>query len=161
MTNRPLPAEKNASFPHQGVYLLLLYLETETSLSIGKKRIVNFPAGYYGYVGRAKRNLLARLKRYTLPHRKSHWHIDYFLEKAIIQNIWVMKNDKLTDLKEEECRLAAEMRRLSPTRLPQLKGLGASDCRCEGHFIFLSSDLHKTEFILSHLKLGRRSTNGI
>jgi len=93
MINASASEVSTSSFPQQGLYLLVVHLPTAASLRVGKKRIINFPAGYYGYVGRAKKNLRARLKRYLSPYRQKHWHIDYLLDQAVIHNIWTSQDE--------------------------------------------------------------------
>ncbi|HDJ22401.1 MAG: GIY-YIG nuclease family protein [Candidatus Aminicenantes bacterium] len=161
MINASASEVSTSSFPQQGLYLLVVHLPTAASLRVGKKRIINFPAGYYGYVGRAKKNLRARLKRYLSPYRQKHWHIDYLLDQAVIHNIWTSQDEKLISLEKEECRLAAAMRHHFPCQPPQLTGLGASDCRCPGHFIFLGHNLPQINLVLTQLQLMRRKINGI
>ena len=45
-------------------YLLFLKLPKMINISVGKLGQFSFPAGQYLYVGRAKKNLEARLKRH-------------------------------------------------------------------------------------------------
>jgi len=129
----------NASYSEckldKGLYVLVLELPQSCSITIGKKGPINFQAGFYLYVGRAKKNLTSRLKRHLTQRKNQHWHIDYFLDKVDVRSVWV-KSLKNNSDEKEECRLAEKLRVLSPFSLPQLKHLGASDCRCPGHFIF-------------------------
>jgi len=154
------PSLNNASYsecePDKGVYVLVLELPRSCSIVIGKKGSVNFQAGFYLYVGRAKKNLASRLKRHLAHRKRQHWHIDYFLDTAEVRSVWV-KGLKRNSAEKEECRLAEKLRTLSPFSLPQLKHLGASDCRCPGHFIFSRPNPDEINSLLGALKLTRRN----
>jgi Uri superfamily endonuclease len=52
-------------------YLLFLKLPKMINISVGKLGQFSFPAGQYLYVGRAKKNLEARLKRHQRKNKNS------------------------------------------------------------------------------------------
>jgi|Deesub1362A_J573_1020465.scaffolds.fasta_scaffold00142_40 sugar fermentation stimulation protein A len=154
-------SEKTEKIPAKGVYLLLLYLPQNCSLQMGQKGIIDFPAGYYIYVGRARKNLASRLKRHLSPPKNLYWHIDYFRQRAQLNGIWLKRPTPLNDLKTEECFLAEKIRHHSSFLLPQLKKLGASDCGCPGHFIYLGINQQEIISFLSQVKYLRRINYGI
>jgi len=112
-----------------GIYLLELFLYKPYKIEIGARGKLSFPPGYYYYVGTAQKNLSARLKRYQEGPANKHWHIDYFLDRAIIKRIFAREVGA-----EEECKLAEKLLNLKETEMVH-KGLGSSDCQCPTHLI--------------------------
>ncbi len=60
----------------KGVYLLVMELPKNTSVMVGKHRLVHFQKGYYVYVGSALNGLEQRIERHLRKQKKIHWHID-------------------------------------------------------------------------------------
>ena len=110
-----------------GTYALVAGLKKSCNLRIGKLGIYDFPVGYYVYAGSALNGLSSRLKRHLRIKKRLHWHIDYLLQKADIEEIWyTMGNERL------ECawnRIIAGL----PNARPIVRGFGSSDCRCHSH----------------------------
>lgn len=112
-----------------GTYLLLLRLETQQTVSVGKLGEVAFPRGYYLYVGSAlgPGGIEARLSRHLRKTKKPHWHIDYLREKAEVEEAWS---------RPTEGRRECEWVKLLTRRIGGIvvaKGFGSSDCRCPTH----------------------------
>ena len=61
---------------NKGSYLLLLFLEKEKVLQVGKLGTFTFQKGWYCYVGSAMNNLQARIERHLKIEKKLRWHID-------------------------------------------------------------------------------------
>jgi Uri superfamily endonuclease len=61
----------------KGIYLLEIYAPVEFKVTIKKFRDVEFPAGYYYYVGSAQKNFASRIKRHLRSDKVVHWHIDH------------------------------------------------------------------------------------
>jgi len=101
-------------------------------ISIGKRPLTNFRKGIYLYVGRAKNGLQGRIKRHLSKKKKRFWHIDYLLQKAKVQEVWI-KPDFF-----DECRTAFEVKSLLKDTFSPLKKFGASDCKCASHLFYLS-----------------------
>lgn len=116
-----------------GVYVLKIFLSEKQKIKIGAKGVFDFPAGYYYYCGTAQRNLQARLKRHGRQEKKFHWHIDYLLAEAKLQEFYTWPVSR-----EGECRLARYF-------IDELEGevivpgFGASDCDCKSHLIYFSN----------------------
>ena len=113
-----------------GIYLLELFLYKPYRIEIGALGKITFPPGYYYYAGTAQKNLNARLKRYQQGPENKHWHIDYFLEEAIIKRIFASQAER-----EAECQMARDLKELEETKIIA-SGLGSSDCCCESHLIY-------------------------
>jgi len=94
---------------------------------------LKFPAGRYVYVGSAlgSGGLAARLARHRRSEKKLHWHIDYFLRHARILAVRVDGSGLRL-----ECAWVRRMLRSPGTRVAARR-LGASDCRCPAHLLFL------------------------
>jgi Uri superfamily endonuclease len=110
-----------------GSYVLVIQAQRESSLCIGKLGIVGFKKGYYAYVGSALSGLSARLQRHLRKEKKIRWHIDYFLAKTQIQEIWYSEE-------KAECELAHGL-----STFPMVPKFGCSDCTCSSHLFYASS----------------------
>ncbi|MFH1100471.1 MAG: GIY-YIG nuclease family protein [Methanobacteriota archaeon] len=108
----------------KGTYLLEVYLKENTNICIGKLGWRRFPKGFYFYVGSALNGLEKRIHRHMDPHKKIHWHIDYFLNHAIIKSIYYQESTKKT-----ECFIAETFKKTCQS----IQGFGCSDCSCESH----------------------------
>ncbi len=117
----------------RGTYLLLLELERETEITIGRLGTFSFPAGYYVYIGSALGygGLNARLARHRKHTKKFHWHIDYFLLYARIVGL---KTDNSGE--RLECAWARAMLNMPGARVVA-PHFGASDCNCPSHLVYL------------------------
>ena len=114
----PIPADP-------GAYALLIHLESPETIQVGKLGAIDFPAGWYVYVGSALNGLAARVNRHLRRNKKLHWHVDYLLQKGrISQVIWALSQEKL------ECRIAET---LQHSGFSAVQRFGASDCRCPSH----------------------------
>jgi Uri superfamily endonuclease len=138
--------------PGSGVYVLLLRLKDARALNVGRLGLLRFPAGWYGYVGSAQRNLLGRLRRHARRTKPLHWHIDRLTREAAVMGAWVFPAEK-----SAECRLAAALARAGE-RVPAKRvwGFGASDCRCGGHLVRFARRSEVEEAVKSLGRSGRR-----
>ena len=115
-----------------GIYILVFKLERDGCYTIGKLGNIDFPAGYYCYVGSALNGLEARIDRHLRKEKKFHWHIDYLLQYARITEIIYAKINKSAHAKlthRAECMIAKSL----AGSLSCIKGFGCSDCRCPSH----------------------------
>ena len=116
-----------------GAYLLHLVLHSSIDLRIGALGEFRLPAGYYLYVGSARRNLVARLARHRklaqTKQGKVHWHIDYLLTRPEIS---LNLAEPFTGAKE--CPLSWALSKRHDISVP-IAGFGASDCKagCPAH----------------------------
>ena len=118
----------------RGSYCMVMRLDRETRIPVGKKPPVDFPAGFYCYVGSAMNSLEKRICRHRSREKKKHWHIDYFLDHARIVDIKEIESNT-----KQECGInsdVAEMADETPFR-----GFGSSDCRnCKAHLHLFRED---------------------
>jgi len=111
----------------KGIYTLLIKLDEHRTITIGKRGKILFPAGYYAYIGSALNGLEARIARHLTKEKALHWHIDYFLQKAKIEEIIYSVTEKY-----EECAIASRLAQ----KLKPITHFGCSDCRCVSHLYF-------------------------
>jgi len=115
----------------RGTYLLVIKLKENRRISIGQLGEKKFSKGIYLYVGRARRGLQSRIKRHLSQKKKTFWHIDYLLQKAEVQEVWI-KGEFF-----DECRTAFEIKKILKDSSFPLKKFGASDCNCTSHLYCL------------------------
>ena len=117
-SNSPLPSAS-------GAYVLLIHLENPKSIEVGRLGTIDFPAGWYAYIGSALNGIAARVNRHLRHCKKLHWHVDYLLRKGQIDEVtWALSDQRL------ECRIADTLQQRG---LPSIRRFGASDCRCPSH----------------------------
>ena len=117
----------------KGSYILLIKLDEDKELQIGKLGNISFKKGYYVYVGSALNGLEQRINRHLRDKKKIYWHIDYFLENAKIVDIRCRESNQ-----REECKIARSF-----SKLEHIDNFGCSDCKCKTHLFYGS----KNEFI--------------
>jgi len=138
----------------RGVYLLVIRLKESHRLSVGKLPETTFRAGIYLYVGRAERGLKARLKRHLRKQKKLFWHVDYLLQKAEIDEIWI-NSDSLN-----ECPIVLEIKNTLKSSLYPLKKFGSSDCACISHLFYLPENNTHLNSLRKKLSLERIDIHG-
>ncbi len=109
-----------------GAYCLLIELDREKDLIIGRRASAKFPSGFYIYVGSAMNSLEHRINRHLSRNKKLHWHIDWLLAESKV--IAVRRIESCTRL---ECEINNLIARISERTV--MKGFGASDCSCNTH----------------------------
>jgi sugar fermentation stimulation protein A len=117
----------------KGAYILLAFLEKNQKIKPGRLPETDYKEGMYLYVGRARKGLSARIKRHMRRRKKLFWHIDYLLQKAKIERIWI-RPDYFA-----ECTAAREIEKSCPASSTVIQGFGSSDCRCPGHLVYIPS----------------------
>ena len=151
-----------------GTYALLLKLDKQERITVGKLGTLDFPAGYYLYVGSAlgPGGLRARLARHQRgsenpsgpggqesnsgqTSKKLHWHIDYLLQRAQLIEVWSVASEERL-----ECKWGKAARRLSGAQVP-VQGFGSSDCRCPAHLIYFAVRPNREQFERALQKLDR------
>ncbi|SFM48858.1 DNA/RNA nuclease SfsA [Thermodesulforhabdus norvegica] len=115
-----------------GCYILLVTLSETVSIKFGSGSSASpFPAGFYIYIGRAKKGLKKRLSRHGRKNKKLRWHIDYLTERASR-----IKALPIRLPETPECEIAGSFAEVFPV----VPGFGASDCRCESHLFYSPTD---------------------
>lgn len=110
-------------------YTLFVYNQEKRNVQIGKLGRTNFVKGYYIYLGSAKNNLWAQIKRHLTNNKKKFWHIDYLLLSCgvNIREIWISS-------KEQECQMTKQF---FEKGLPYIHKFGSSDCLCKSHLFYI------------------------
>ena len=111
----------------KGSYLLIIKLENDTKIPIGKLGELWFNKGFYVYVGSALNGLDQRIRRHLRSNKKTHWHIDYLLKHATVTDVFYKENNI-----REECIIAKKYE----GTLPSILGFGCSDCKCKSHLFY-------------------------
>ncbi len=114
----------------KGTYLLVMEIQDGTSLKVGKLGWVAFRKGCYVYVGSALNGLEQRISRHLRSKKKIHWHIDYLLPSAKKVSVFYKEGTQ-----KEECEIAHELTKV----LRGSPGFGCSDCSCQSHLFYGSS----------------------
>ena len=111
----------------KGTYVLLVAMPRTCRIRVGGLAEMEFPMGFYAYVGSAMAGLQARLSRHLRRSKRVRWHVDYLLREGIVRGvIYASTQERL------ECELA---RRLEEV-FRSFPGFGSSDCRCPSHLFF-------------------------
>ena len=111
----------------KGTYILVMELEKDSSIIIGKKGIMIFEKGWYCYIGSALNGLEQRIKRHMRSEKKTHWHIDYFLKKVVVKDIFIKES-----MEKQECKVAKDFSK----RFTEISHFGCSDCACQSHLFY-------------------------
>lgn len=124
----------------QGDYLLILALKKDERIRVGSMKEKRFPAGFYIYVGSARKNLQKRINRHMRLRKNFHWHIDYLRGSAQFVTAFPIRSSQSL-----ECSIADSLRALG---VECLQGFGSSDCGCQGHLFYMRENpLSSREFI--------------
>ncbi len=117
-----------------GTYGLIIRLDSDQTIDIGRLGRFEFRSGTYTYLGSAHGpgGLRARLNRHIREDKKIHWHIDYLRQVAELVGIfWTVQPDV------SECDWVVEINALPRAEIP-VRGFGASDCQsgCPAHLVY-------------------------
>lgn len=113
----------------KGSYILLIDLTTKKDIFVGKLGYGSFPKASYAYVGSAMNGLRTRLARHLRVEKKLHWHIDYLLQQAEVEEIILCQGEERV-----ECSIAQAL----AGKFQSIPGFGSSDCKCPSHLYFAS-----------------------
>ncbi len=120
--------------PARGTYLLILRLDRDVvGLPVGKLGALDFPAGYYLYIGSAfgSGGLPARLAYHAKRWKtRRHWHIDYLREHGELEEAWIIA----CPVRLEHAWVSALS--AAPDVQPVAPGFGASDSPYTSHLFF-------------------------
>jgi len=135
--------EPYRGLPSRGVYQLVIRLERETPISVGRLGRFLFPPGLYIYTGRAKRGLGRRIARHYNRGQRRFWHIDYLLAAPSARLLGAIVSAAQA---EQECFVHQQTgKRLGAESL--VLGFGSSDCKsgCESHLWFVRTAMRDRE----------------
>lgn len=118
-----------------GTYILLLRVDSPSTVAIGRLGAAVLRPGWVLYVGSAfgPGGLAARLGHHLRPAAKPHWHIDYVRAVLELCEIWVCASPQRL-----EHRFAALLHSAPGSTIPLLR-CGASDCRCAAHLFHFAA----------------------
>jgi sugar fermentation stimulation protein A len=105
-------------------------LPESVHIQIGKKGRFRFPKGHYIYTGSAKNGLRRRVERHLQKEKKRFWHIDYLLDHASVEQIFLFPDSRVN-----ECSLSKKVLK-KPEAEVIVPKFGASDCSCATHLVF-------------------------
>ena len=128
----------------KGSYVLLIKLDKNIAVDIGKLGKLDFCKGFYVYIGSALNGLEQRINRHLRKNKNIHWHIDYLLNFAKIFVIYFNENSV-----KDECIIAKKFEK----KLRNVKDFGSSDCRCKSHLFY--GDFKDIITIIKKLKMNK------
>ncbi|PWB50042.1 MAG: DUF123 domain-containing protein [Candidatus Methanoperedenaceae archaeon] len=137
----------------KGIYVLILKLDTDLDLTIGKLGTINFKRGHYYYIGSALGT--GGFKRVTRHFNVASginttrkWHIDYLLPNSSVICALLIQTDEAL-----ECKAAKELMEYSDI----IPGFGCSDCTCKAHLFFNDMDIRKVIIEIASKLTGNES----
>lgn len=115
----------------KGTYILILVLDADKTIQVGRLGRIAFKKGWYAYVGSAfgPGGLVARIRHHIRPKKKCHWHLDYL--DAQVTEAWVSD-----DGKQLEHSWAKELNKAASG---YIRGFGCTDCKCDSHLFYFDS----------------------
>ena len=115
----------------KGSYSLILLLENDQYIEIGKLGKFIFKKGYYVYNGSALGGF-GRVRYHLKENKIKRWHVDYLLDKAKIIKI-IISQVKINH-EHEISKILADKNGAEII----VKGFGSSDCKkgCPSHLIY-------------------------
>lgn len=124
----------------RGAYLSIFEVDGFREIDIGALGRVQLRPGFYVYAGSGRKNLTARINRHLRRRKVLHWHVDYLREVSeSVLNLPIRTADDI------ECDLAASMKEIANDII---SNFGCSDCRCDSHLFYFSSDpLKRSDFM--------------
>jgi endonuclease-3 len=151
-----------SEFSASGIYMLLLFVSEEVSLSIGKLGKQRFPRGYYTYTGSAlgkgATSLKHRIARHLRKEKPRFWHIDYLLadENVSVEAVIAAETNE-----NMECNINQHIKGMKGAEV-SVKGFGASDCRknCGSHLLYFP-EIGNADWLVQKLVRHLRAVSGI
>ena len=107
---------------------------------------IEFKEGYYVYVGSALSGLKQRLKRHLSKDKNKRWHIDYLLEHAATEGVFVWQSKKSI-----EDKIACKLKK----KFNYIDGFGSSDSKCKSHLFYSK---HRVKLLEALFKALRRQS---
>ena len=115
-----------------GTYALLIDLGQVDGLSVGKLGSYELRPGTFCYIGSAHGpgGLAGRIKRHMRPasQKRRHWHIDWLLESASLQQIWWVQSPQSL-----ECAWSQTISQIAESPIPWIWILGLLLCKPSLH----------------------------
>ena len=120
----------------KGSYVLVINLKKSSKIRVGKLGVIDFPGGFYCYVGSAMGrsvNLDNRIRRHFRKNKRKRWHVDYLLAHplASIEGVVVFPSRK-----KLECDVSRSIEKHADSTV---ENFGSSDCGCKGHLHYFKT----------------------
>ena len=115
-----------------GIYVLVLRLNNDTDITVGKLGELKFRTGFYTYVGSAlgTGGFKRVTRHFNVANGKNHvrkWHIDYLLPLTDVISAVLLPTDEAL-----ECTVAEKFANF----FKDITGFGCTDCACRSHLFF-------------------------
>jgi len=137
----------------KGTYILVLGMNDDIDLAVGKLGIFHFKKGFYYYIGSALGT--GGFKRVTRHFNVANgknttrkWHIDHLLPHSKVLCAVLLPSHQAL-----ECKTAQTLQRY----LDPIPGFGCSDCRCLSHLLFGKEDIRSELMELAERFTGNES----
>lgn len=115
-----------------GSYILLIHLPFDTEINLPTLGEIGFPAGFYAYAASdfSEMGLSTRIKTYLSPTKHAIESIDYLLQNAKVEEVWMALGTE--DRAHDWTSLLLEI----PGAISIADGFGVSHCQCESHLVY-------------------------
>ena len=126
------------------------------TIQIGKLAQLNVQKGYYLYIGSAMGpgGVISRLKHHSKVSEKPHWHLDYLRAETEFHEAYALYSPE-----RMECEWAGLIAQSEVASEP-LKGFGSSDCQCNTHLFYFSSQA-KVAHAVREISAVRKISNNL
>ncbi len=116
----------------KGIYVLILKLNKDTDIMVGKLGELKFRTGFYSYIGSAlgTGGFKRVTRHFNVSKGKNHvmkWHIDYLLPHSDVMVAVLVPTDEAL-----ECTVAKKFAEI----FKGITGFGCTDCACISHLFF-------------------------
>ena len=129
----------------RGTYTLVIKVNEDLKIVIGKLGSIMFYKGIYCYIGSAlgpsNLSLYMRVNRHLNKVKKLKWHIDYLTSHEMVSIIAIIA---AKTQEKFECKIASLINK-SNKAIPIVK-FGSTDCRCISHLYYFKN-MHEDEVI--------------
>ena len=80
------------------IYVIVVHVNKDTLLKIGKLGDTFFKKGFYAYIGSAMKGWRKRIERHIRKEKKKRWHIDYLTTKFRVIDVFIKEDIKYIQL---------------------------------------------------------------
>lgn len=137
----------------KGIYVLILRLDKEKVIQVGKLGKFEFKKGHYAYIGSALgtggfKRVTRHFNVATGKNLTRKWHIDFLLPHSEVVCAVLIPADESI-----ECSMAKATGEFSSG----IPGFGCSDCSCNSHLFFSGTELKDRVISASNKFTGNES----
>jgi len=115
-----------------GSYILLIHLPIDTQLNLPNLGEIDFPAGFYAYADAefGAIGLPACIKTHLAPNKTPIRHIDFLLQHAKIEEVWMALGT------ENRTHVWTSLLLEIPGAISIADGFSVTQCNCESHLVY-------------------------